>query len=92
MFFLYLPFLNYYLNKKFTFRIKHKTKLANLMSFIKYSLVCLFSLVIGLNILLFLVEFIHITPYISNIFNIFVTAIINYTGSKYIVFIGEKKK
>lgn len=84
-------FVAYTLNKLFTFKVKHARHRENIKALIKYSLVCLFSLVLGLSILWVLVEIINLNPYVSNVLNIGVTTFSNYFGSKYIVFRRSKQ-
>lgn len=79
-------FWAYSLNKRFTFKVKFDKKMTNVFSLSKYFGVCIFSLVLGLNALWFLVSILHITPYISNFLIIGITTVTNYLGSKYIVF------
>mgnify|MGYP001024444617 CR=1 FL=1 len=75
-------FLAFYLNKKYTFQITGKTK----SSLIKYFSVNLFSLLIGLIFLAYLVENLLINVYLSNLLVIGVQTISNFLGSKFIAF------
>jgi len=81
-------FLAFTLNKSFTFKIKKSNNLKNTSYFIKYTLVVFISLGIGLSFLWLLVDILKINPYISNVLNIGLTTITNFTGSKYFAFKG----
>ena len=77
-------FLAFFLNKKFTFKLgkdkKTKTRI------IKYFLVNLSSLLLGLFFLNFFVEILYINVYIANFFVIGIQTVSNFTGSRLFAF------
>lgn len=77
-------FLAFFLNKKFTFKVKTQIGLKPMM--IKYFSVNMASFLLGLFILKFLVEAIRINPLIANVITLGSTAISNFTGSKIFAF------
>lgn len=77
-------FLAFSLNKRFTFKVKDKTKTKGMM--IKYFAVNIFSLFLGMAFLTFFVEFLKINVYLANALILVVTASSNFTGSKLFVF------
>jgi len=78
-------FLAFFLNRHFTFN--HRDEGVNhVISMAKYFVVNLFSLTCGLFFLRFLVEILGIIPEISAILNVSLTAVLNFLGSKFLVF------
>ena len=73
--------LGYQINKAWTFRASG-SKIKILMYFSLY----IFSLLAGLALIMALVEFYAMDPKIANLISIFVTANINFFGSKLGVF------
>ncbi len=77
-------FVVFFLNKSFTFQIKGKEETKKMM--IKYYGVNIFSLILGMIVLVFFVKVIGISPYIGSILVIGITTITNFIGSKILVF------
>lgn len=75
-------FLAFNLNKRYTFKITEKSKI----TLIKYFLVNIFTLILGLVSLAFLVEILKINVYLSNILVIGIQTSSNFIGSKIFVF------
>lgn len=74
--------LGYFLNKGWTFEVFDTGHVVT----VKYFLIYLFSLILGLLILYFLVDLMKMNPKFANIFNIFFTTISNFLGLKFLVF------
>ena|SRR3989344_8215576 len=75
-------FLAFYLNSKYTFNNPQKSK----KRLVKYFSVNIFSLLLGLLSLAFLVEILSINVYISNLLVIGIQTSSNFIGSKLFVF------
>lgn len=75
-------FLAFYLNKKYTFKITENSKIILL----KYFLVNIFTLILGLLSLAFLVEILKVNIYFSNLLVIGIQTFSNFIGSKIFVF------
>ena len=72
----------YKFNKRWTFGIKKNTK----KYFLKYFLIYVFSLFLGLGFLKFLVDYLEIIAEIGNIITICLTTVTNFLGVKFWVF------
>lgn len=81
-------FISFTLNKIFTFKGTSSQRNDILKYLLKYISVIMISLFAGINFLRFIVDTLNVNPYISNIFTIGLTTIINFTGSKYYAFKG----
>jgi len=77
-------FLVFFLNKQFTFRVPSYKDPRIL--FVKYFIVNITSLLIGLLMLRFFVEILYINIYIANLFVLGITSVTNFTGSKLFAF------
>jgi putative flippase GtrA len=82
--------MSFFLNKKFTFKINDNHGLKTRI--LKYYLSAIISASLGLLLLRFSVEVLHINVYISNIFAIGLSTIVNFTGNKFFVFKDSKNE
>jgi putative flippase GtrA len=80
--FVFSLFLAFYLNKNYTFKNKTNSKLL----IIKYFLVNIFSLCLGLISLAIIVEILYLNVYLSNFIVIGIQTTSNFIGSKLFVF------
>jgi len=79
--------LVFFLNKKFTFKIKNSNKIKGM--FVKYFLLNALLALFGLLLLSFFVEILYINAYIGNALVIFIIASMHFIGSKFLVFIEK---
>jgi len=75
---------NYILNKLWTFQEKIQERIIS--KYIKYTLICLISLIVNLFILFILVEFYGIWYILSELIAIMGSFLVNFIGNKFLTF------
>lgn len=77
--------LVFFINKEFTFKIKGYSEVKKMI--LKYYTLNIILAIIGLTLLSFFVEILNINVYIANALILLITALLHFTGSKFLVFI-----
>jgi putative flippase GtrA len=77
-------FVAFFLNSRFTFNSTDKKQYKSQL--VRYFLVNIFTLILGLSLLKVFVDVLYLNVYIMNFFTLGIQAVSNFTGSKLFVF------